>query len=154
MYCSSCGTPITPGLSFCNRCGARLEDKPQTMRTVPIAAFLTAISLIGICGLGIMLGGSLALRTEAGMPVEFIGFFMLFTFLTTVFIEFMLIRNLGRLTGASEAKQQFTYAQQPPVIPQQAPLELRPGNAQSFGEPVSSVTDNTTRTLEYVRRQN
>jgi len=154
MYCSSCGTAITPGLSFCNRCGARLEEKLQTTRTGPIAAFLAAITLIGITGLGIMLGGSLALRTEAGLPVEFIAFFMLFTFLTTVFTEFMLIKNLGRLTGSSGTKQQVTYVQQPPVITQQPPLELRPPGAQSFGEPISSVTDNTTRTLEYARREN
>jgi len=153
MYCSSCGTPITPGLSFCNRCGARLEEKPQAARTGPIAAFLTAITLIGIIGLGIMLAGSLALRTEAGMPVEFVAFFMLFTFLTTVFIEFMLIRNLSKLTGSSDPKNQFTYVQPSTVGQQQPPLELRPATAQSFGEPIGSVTDNTTRTLEYARRE-
>ena len=153
MYCSSCGTPITPGLSFCNRCGARLEEKPQTTRTGPIAAFLAAITLIGISGLGIMLGGSLALRTEAGMPVEFVAFFMLFTFLTTVFTEFMLIKNLGRLTGSSQPKQQSNYVKQPTMSTQQPPLELRPPSVQSFGEPISSVTDNTTRTLEYARRE-
>jgi hypothetical protein len=146
MYCSSCGTAITPGLSFCNRCGARLEEKSQTTLTAPISAFLTAITLIAICGLGIMFGGSLVLRKAADMPVDFIGFFMLFTFVLTGLTEFMLIRILSRLTGVTNAKERFTHAQPPP-------LELRPPTAQSFGEPISSVTDNTTRTLEYARRE-
>ena len=146
MYCSNCGTAITPGLTFCNRCGARLEEKPEPVRTAPITAFLTAITLIGICGLGIMLGGSLVLRTEAGMPIAFLGLFMLFTFLTVVLTEFMLFRNLSKLTGSSESKRHFTPAQQPP-------LELRPPSAQSFVEPLGSVTENTTRTLGYARRE-
>jgi hypothetical protein len=146
MYCSSCGNAITPGLTFCNRCGARLEEKSEPIRTVPITAFLTAITLIGICGLGIMLGGSLVLRNGAGMPFDLVALFMLFTFLTVVLTEVMLIRNLSKLTGSKETKRHFTPAQQPP-------LELRPPSAQSFVEPLGSVTENTTRTLGYARRE-
>jgi predicted nucleic acid-binding Zn ribbon protein len=152
MYCSTCGTAITPGLSFCNRCGARLEEPPQQIRTAQVTAFLTAITLIAICGLGIMLGGSLVLRSEVGMPVGFVGVFMLFTFLITGVTEVMLIKNLSRLTGSSETKRHFTYVQ-PPAMSHQPPLELHPPTAQSFGEPIGSVTDNTTRTLEYARRE-
>jgi predicted nucleic acid-binding Zn ribbon protein len=146
MYCSNCGTAITPGLTFCNRCGARLEEKPESIKTAPITAFLTAITLIGICGLAMMFAGSLVLRNGAGLPFDLVAVFMLFTFLTVVLTEFMLFRNLSKLTGSKETKRQFTPAQQPP-------LELRPPSAQAFGEPVGSVTDNTTRTLEYVRRE-
>ena len=28
MYCSSCGTAVNPGLSYCNHCGAELNRKP------------------------------------------------------------------------------------------------------------------------------
>ena len=152
MYCATCGTAITPGLSFCNRCGARLEDKPEVGRTAAISAYLTAITLIGIVGLGVMLAGSLVLRKEADMPVEFVAFFMLFTFVLTGLTEFMLIKNLARLSGLSPNKQPVTYIQQP-IIGPQPPLELRPATAQAFGAPISSVTDNTTRTLEHARRE-
>jgi formate hydrogenlyase subunit 3/multisubunit Na+/H+ antiporter MnhD subunit len=151
MYCSNCGTAITPGLSFCNRCGARLEEKTQPVNTAPITAFLTAITLIAICGLGVMIGGSLVLRIAAGLPVDFVAVFMLFTFLLTALTEFMLIRNLSRLTGWSELKQR-NHVQQPAIAPQ-PPLELRPPTAQSFGDPIGSVTDNTTRTLKYAGRE-
>jgi len=147
MYCVNCGSPVTPSLSFCNRCGASLKEKAESNKTAPITAFLTAITLIAICGLGIMLGGSLALRSAAGLPVDFVAFFMLCTFLTVVVTEVMLVRNLSKLTGSSETKHVFTPAQPQP------PLQLQQPAASSF-EPVGSVTDNTTRTLEYSRREN
>lgn len=118
------------------------EKETTTSRTGAISAFLTAITLLGIVGLGIMLGGALALRKEAGLSQDLIGVFMLFTFLITATTEIMLIRQLSRITSGRESKPKVL---QPPV----APYELR----QAPGEPVSSVTENTTRTLEYSRRE-
>ena len=145
MYCASCGTPLTQGLSYCNRCGANLREHKET-KTGAISAFLTAITLIGVIGLGIMLGGALVLRREAGLGHEIVGFFMLFTFLIVAMIEFMLVRNLSKLTGSTE---QIKYLPAPHV----APNDLRLPQAQPLGEPVPSVTENTTRTLEYARRE-
>ncbi len=81
MYCSHCGTPVTPGLSFCNRCGGGLREKVETKHTGAITALLTAVTLLGLGGLGIMFGGALVLRNGAGLGPELIGFFMLCTFL-------------------------------------------------------------------------
>jgi hypothetical protein len=145
MYCSNCGTPVTSGLSFCNRCGTGLRERTESKSTGAITAFLTAITVLGIVGLGIMLGGSLVLRKEAGLPVELVGFFMLFTFVIVALIEIMLVRNLSKLMGSSERTHYL------PTAPQ-TPLELRPPTTTSFGEPIGSVTDNTTRTLEYAKR--
>ena len=146
MYCIACGTPLAPGLSYCNRCGTSLKERTESTG-LPIIAFLIAITLIGLCGLGIMLGGALALKNEANLPIELVGFFMLFTFLTIVITEISLVRQLSKLTGASRRKP----VEQPSKFPQQftAPNQLRP--AQHLDEPVHSVTENTTRTLEYSR---
>ena len=144
MYCSTCAAPIAPGLSFCNRCGANLKDRTVTTNMGPISAFLTAITILGVVGLGIMLGGALVLRKEANLPLELIGFFMLFVFLIVGPIEVMLIRQLSRLTGAVDKRAL--------APPQQAFHELRPANVNNLVEP-SSVTENTTRTLEYSRRE-
>lgn len=145
MYCSTCGAPITQGLSFCNRCGANLKDRSANQNMGPISAFLTAITILGVIGLGIMLGGALVLRKEANFPFELVGIFMLFTFLITGIIEFMLVRQLSRLTGAVDDRR---------FVPPPQPLhELRPANMNNLAEPVGSVTDNTTRTLEYARRE-
>jgi len=142
MYCVNCGTPLTQGLSYCNRCGVSLRERSES-KTGQISAFLTAITLLGIAGLGIMLGGALVLRRGAALSQEMIGFFMLFTFLLTGLTEVMLIRNLSKLMGSSEPK----------YLPQPLPPDLRLPHATPFGEPVSSVTENTTRTLEYARRE-
>ena len=145
MYCSTCGTPIAPGLSFCNRCGANLKDRSSSANMGPISAFLTAIVILGVVGLGIMLGGSLVLRREANLPFELIGFFMLFTFLIVGVTEFMLIRQLSRLTGTVDDRRYIPAA--PPI------QELRPAGVNHLVEAHPSVTEPTTRTLGYSRHE-
>ena len=147
MYYANCGTPLTQGLSYCNRCGANLKERTE-VSTGAISAFLTAITLIGLGGLGVMFGGALVLRRGALLSQELIGVFMLFTFLITSITEIMLFRNLSKLTSAKE-KDKKSYFPAPLAIPQ----DLRLTQGTPLGEPVSSVTENTTRTLEYIRRE-
>ena len=147
MYCANCGTPLTQGLSYCNRCGANLKERTE-VSTGAISAFLTAITLIGLGGLGVMLAGALVLRRGANLSQELIGVFMLFTFLIVSLTEIILVRNLAKLTTAKE-KDKKNYFPAPTPIPQ----DLRLAQGTPLGEPVSSVTENTTRTLEYIRRE-
>src|SRR5689334_4555097 len=147
MYCANCGTPLTQGLSYCNRCGANLKERPE-VSTGTISAFLTAITLIGIGGLALMFGGALVLRRGANLSQELIGFFMLFTFMIVGMTEIMLVRNLSKLTSAHEKENRNYFPASPPI-----PQDLRLTQGMPIGEPVSSVTENTTRTLEYIRRE-
>lgn len=147
MFCSNCGTPRTQGLSYCNRCGADLRERKESSHTIAISVLLTAITLIGLIGLGIMIGGSLTLRREAGLSQELIGVFMLFTFLVISLTEFMLVRNLSKLI-ASTTETRTSFLAAPPMH-----QEMRLPPARNLGEPVSSVTENTTHTLDYVRRE-
>lgn len=144
MYCVNCGTPLTQGLSYCNRCGTSLKERAET-NTGAIGAFLTAITLIGVGGLALMFAGALVLRRGANLSQPMIGFFMLFTFLIVGMVETMLVRNLSKLMGDKEKKNYFP-------APQTISHDLRLPQGTPFGEPVSSVTENTTRTLEYARR--
>jgi hypothetical protein len=146
MYCSNCGTPRTPGLSYCNRCGVDLRERVESHNTAAISAFLTAITLLGVGGLAIMLAGALLLRRGANLSQELIGFFMLFTFLIVSATEIMLIRNLSKLFGSTERQKSLPA---PPPMQQ----DLRLPQATLLSEPVGSVTENTTRTLEYTRRE-
>jgi hypothetical protein len=147
MYCSACGTPLAPGLSYCNRCGMNLKARSEQKQTGAIAAFLTAITLIGTIGLGIMLGGALTLTNEAHLKEELVGFFMVFTFLIVIITEILLFRQLSRLTGSSEKKAL--------EAPQQVamPAEFRAPQPPALAESLPSVTENTTRTLEYSRNE-
>ena len=146
MYCANCGTPRTQGLSYCNRCGADLRERVESSNTKAITAFLTAITLIGVGGLGVMLAGALVLRRGANLSQELIGVFMLFTFLIVSMTEIMLVRNLSKLSGATQRKNSFS-------APSPTQHDLRLPQGTPLGEPVGSVTDNTTRTLEYARRE-
>jgi hypothetical protein len=71
---------------------------------------------------------------------------MLFTFLIVSLTEIMLVKNLSKLFSSGERKNHFPVA--PPI---QHDLRLPQGTP--LGEPVGSVTENTTRTLEYARRE-
>jgi hypothetical protein len=144
MYCANCGTQLVPGLSYCNRCGSNLRERPES-NTGVIGAFLTAITTLGVAGLAILFGGALVLKRKAQLDPELIGVFMTFTFLLVSLIEVMLIRNLSNLLGPKESKARSF---QPPVT-----NDLRLPHASNPGEPVPSVTENTTRTLEYARRE-
>lgn len=144
MYCAKCGTQIVQGLSYCNRCGYNVRERTESNNR-SLYAFLIAITLIGVTGMGILIGGSVTLRTEAGLSQELIGVFMLFTFLIVSAIELLLFRNLSKLTSTKE-----TYT---PALPPPVHQDLRLPQHSSLGEPVSSVTENTTRTLEYERRE-
>ena len=146
MYCATCGAPLAPGLSYCNRCGVSLKERTETPGNVKsIAAFLTAITLIGLGGMGIMLGGMVILSTEAHLSEPLVGFYMLFTFLIVAVTEFLLVRQLSRLTGSSERKV-LEIPQQPAI-----PGALPPAQPRPLAEPIASVTENTTRTLGYSR---
>src|SRR5262245_26195223 len=110
MYCATCGTPLTQGLSYCNRCGTS-PPKRSTTNTRATSPFLTAITLIGIGGLALMFAGALILRRGANLSQELIGFFMLFAFLIVSMIELMLVKNLSKLMGEKEKKNYFPAPQ-------------------------------------------
>jgi len=144
MYCATCGTPLAPGLSYCNRCGVSLKERTEIpSNTKSVAAFLTAITLIGLIGMGIMLGGMVTLSTEAHLSEPLVGFYMLFTFLIVAITEILLVRQLSRLTGSSE-RIVIELPQQPVT-----PSELYGTHPRNLAEQVPSVTENTTRTLGY-----
>jgi hypothetical protein len=147
MYCSGCGTPIAGGLSFCNRCGTSLKERGES-KIGPITAFLTAIIVLGIVGLGIMLGGALSLKDGAHLSDDMVGVFMLLTFLLVGTVEVFLCRQLSRLTSGSEKRK-------PLAAPLQSATsnELRAAQPRSLHEPLPSVTENTTRTLQYSRSE-
>lgn len=147
MFCSTCGTTITPGLSFCNRCGASLKEPTEsTVRTGAIVAFLIAITIIGIGGLGMMLGGALTLKKDAALGEDVVGMFMFFTFFIVSITEFFLVRQLSKLVSNPAPKRA-------PVPQLSVPNELHAAQARGLPEAMPSVTENTTRTLEYLRNE-
>ena len=145
MYCSGCGSPIAPGLSFCNRCGTGLRERGERSDSKPAAAIpalVTAMVLVALATMGLMLGGPIALKREGGFGEELIVLFMFLIFFTSAVTEIFLYRQLGRITTATN---------QPLALPTPAvmPAEFRGPQPRALAEPLPSVTENTTRTLEY-----
>jgi hypothetical protein len=146
MYCSGCGSPIAPGLSFCNRCGTSLKERGQLKQVGAIGAIVTAMVVVAIAAMGLLLGGPIALKREGGFGEELIVLFMFLTFFICAFSEIFLYRQLGRITTA---KPEFMAMSAPAVMQ----TEFRAPQPLSLAEPAASVTENTTRTLEYSREE-
>ena len=146
MYCAACGTPLAPGLSYCNRCGTSLKERGSETKPAPVGAYLAAITIIGIVGLSLMLGGAIALKIGGDFHEELIGIFMFMTFVIVGVVEFSLLRQLSRLNRAAEKKETA-----PPLLQAGMSNEIRGQQPRALGEPVPSVTENTTRTLQYSR---
>jgi predicted nucleic acid-binding Zn ribbon protein len=146
MYCSGCGSPIAPGLSFCNRCGTSLKERGTFKQVGAISAIVTAMVVVAVAAMGLLLGGPIALKKEGQFNEELIVLFMFLIFLICAFSEIFLYRQLGRITNTKY---------EPMAMPVQPvmPAEFRAPQPLSLGEPVASVTENTTRTLEYAREE-
>jgi hypothetical protein len=110
-----------------------------------MAAFLTAIVVTAVAGLSLMLGGAMALKTGAGFGGEIIGPFMAMTFLLLLVVEIFLCRQLSRVTSNPDK------ALPPPITT--TPQELNAAQQRALREPLQSVTENTTRTLEYAKHE-
>jgi predicted nucleic acid-binding Zn ribbon protein len=147
MYCAACGTPLAPGLSFCNRCGMSLKERSEGKKDW-VNSYLTAIAIIGIFGLIVMLGGAIALRNGAQLGEEVVGIFMLMTFAIVGVVELSLCRQLSRLNRAAEKRESVVTPLQPGMVNGVSGPQPR-----ALAEPVPSVTENTTRTLEYSRKE-
>ncbi len=153
MYCSSCGTPVTPGLSFCNRCGASLKERIEKGSNVVSNSLTAAVVLVAIFGLGIMFGGAIALRAGGGVDMPIVAFFMLMTFAVITTVEVMLLKQLSRVLSPGAGNTRGEPA--PPLFqPSSMPAnEFRVAPLRVLPEPVVSVTENTTRTLEHALRE-
>ena len=106
MYCSNCGTAITPGLTFCNPLRSQAGRKIRTKQNARYCSFpLTAITLICYLWIGNHVGRcSLVLKKEAGLPEDLVGFFMLFTFISVVLTEITAHQNSVQVDGVRRSE--------------------------------------------------
>jgi hypothetical protein len=114
----------------------------------PVKSYLAAITIIGIVGLFLMLAGAIALRNGAQFGEDIVGVFMLMTFAILGIVELSLCRQLSRLNRASEKREAVATPLQAGIV-----NEVRSSQPRALAEPVPSVTENTTRTLEYTRKE-
>lgn len=156
MFCSSCGKSVSPGLSFCNHCGARVAGKTDDgVGQIPESSFnLLVIALIGvpIVGIGVMIGLLTVMKKELGFGEEMIGVIALMSFILLLIAELGLIwllRHHKKMSKGSSEVSKLTLPPMPDVILKGLPES----QMQPIHQPMQSVTEHTTRTLEAVPRE-
>ena len=148
MYCQKCGGQLAQPLSYCNHCGAdlstsKVQGEARTAGTA-IDTLLWVIVGTTITLLGMALG-ALVLIKHGAINERLGRTFVILTFISLVVTEAVLVWRLLHLNrGAEETR----------AVPQLNDLrtdEPTPVTARALQEPlepVSSVTEQTTRTLE------
>jgi hypothetical protein len=147
MYCSTCGQQIDDHLNYCKSCGARIE-KPSVDRAPShdINKTLGVVMAMGI--IGFVAVAKIVLDNQRldvpGMVMILLGYLAALTIISS-----MIIRHIWRTTDGRRAHtkplNEADYA---------SPASFRGPNTNQLGEPIQqpigSVTDNTTRTLDEV----
>lgn len=153
MYCHKCGAQLPHELSYCNHCGANLTtlkvgDQAGTSGT-SVDTLLWVIVGTTITLLGMALG-ALVLMNNGQISERLGTAFVILTFVTLVVSEGVLLWRLFKLNrGAKDiatATQLIDLNDKDPD-----PLATRALNEPL--EPVSSVTERTTRTFEPAYRK-
>ena len=152
MYCSTCGVAVSDSLSYCNHCGARIvvsnNDKVATSRDVQPGLLVSAMAgtfILGMFAITALLG---VMKAVLGLQVgQILGFaalsFFIMIFLEGVYLFLLFRRNRG-------AEERITTES----LAQHTTKELDAPQAHALQEPLSSVTDHTTRAFDpiYVNR--
>ena len=154
MHCPNCGAEHTFGLKYCKRCGLSLGDSsPQTMQMSGLrltgAAWAIGFATVAIClgGLGIVISHAFDLlrplhagQSMSADPTPIALAMIVFGSATIFGIAALLIRLFSRLMSV-------------PVEAARPAQFIKPGMAeypvaQIPAQPISSVTEHTTRNFE------
>lgn len=142
MHCSSCGSRVSPGLRFCNACGARLHGADnETLAHGPgfsteSLVWAMVVALLG--GLGVTTGLLAVLKNELGFSTELIVMFALVCMALVVATSGSILLVL--LRGRANANRSFERDRVAGLAgePFQPALEAPP----------LSVVEHTTRNLD------
>lgn len=143
MYCSSCGVAATQGLSYCNYCGAKLStgdsgDKPPDIRPGGLVTMMVATFVMGLAVITIFMGVMKAvLHFEYGPLIAFMLLSFLMMFMLEGIFVFLLFR---RKHSNDEPRNTFQNNRA-------STKELEAQSRQPM-EPISSVTEHTTRAFD------
>lgn len=147
MFCPTCGAEYAQKINYCKRCGANMTAPTNTVEVhVPrprFAAMFWAVSLFGILGL---IACFVAFATFVGMGLR--GSDVKFPFMLGMLCVFgiaaMLIRQLAKLINVFQEAVRTPKVETQPLPTYQAPPLTAPP------EPVSSISEHTTRSFDSV----
>lgn len=146
MFCSTCGKQVNENLNFCNNCGARIDAKTEQYQDRSFG--LNAATVTGIMGMFGLFGFVfLAIKLlEKNLDPSFV-FALLALFMAAVFgICFLIFRQTTEHSFKVRKKEKTDEESAPKQLSAETAAKLNP----SYQSPISSVTENTTRTLDEI----
>lgn len=154
MYCSTCGAETSVELNYCHRCGASLNppvNEPQGRVVAPTSFGKMAliVGLMLVLGLGLIFSGANGLARKGVNPIA-IAWMTIFGFATlfAVTSKFMRLWSQIYSVGVAPEPTRQPQAKRQQTIAERARTGQLPPPSVSF----TSVTENTTRTLEPISR--
>ena len=147
MFCSSCGAAVTPGLGYCNRCGAALSAKERgsTRLDMPLENLVWAIVAVTVVGVGSNIGLMALMKESLHFDTSLIMAFSLIFLLPFFLAECVFIWLLLRSQRSPKLPRELI---QPRGV---ATNELDAAPPRVLQAPATSVTEHTTHTLEPAR---
>lgn len=151
MYCSTCGNQIADHLNYCKSCGARIEKNPPVVGNAAspqLAKTLAVVVMMGFVGFVAVLK---IVLDNGRLDVPGMVFILLGYLAALTIISAMIIRHMWKATGEDRIRSRSAESSDDEYHP---PRSFRGTNTNQLGEPVQqpigSVTDSTTRTLDEV----
>jgi predicted amidophosphoribosyltransferase len=146
MFCSSCGSSVSPSLTFCNFCGEKLNKaKEHDEGQLPRATYDSLIwGIVGttVGGLGVLIGLMAVMKETLHFNDGLILAFSLLSFSLIAAADASLITLLLRNTR--RAKERNNEAE----IREMITKELNAAQQRALREPAPSVSEHTTRSME------
>jgi predicted lipid-binding transport protein (Tim44 family) len=150
MYCSSCGVAVTQGLPYCNYCGAKLstgdsgEKPPETRPAGLVGGLVTmmvATFVMGLFAITIFMG---VMKTVIHLDTGAMLGFTSLSFLIMLMLEGIFIRLLFRPIKHRDSEPRNTFQNN------RASTKELEAQTRLPMEPVSSVTEHTTRAFDTI----
>lgn len=151
MFCSSCGSAVTPGLSFCNRCGSELKKQSRASGAEVPESLIWAIVAVSVGGLALIIGLMAVMKNELHFDNQLILLISLLSFLPLLAAEFVFIWMLLKSSRRAERREKESDAQND--LKSATTRELSEARERFLDTPALSVTEQTTQTLEGAERK-
>ena len=147
MYCWSCGKSVQENLNYCSNCCARVEKSASNEDYFRVNNPARSVGILGLFGLGGFIFLVVSLLKQ-GLDPGFV-FAMSALYLAALFgICFLILRQVPDRSDRPQNKTAIGESDRG------APKNFRPEITNQLPspqeEPVSSVTENTTRTLDTI----
>jgi hypothetical protein len=149
MYCSTCGAETTPGLKYCNRCGANLHSATEVLppKKFPLLMIIAFLALMGfVLSIGLVAPFAVVSETTSrGVNIDSLMPILILipsvAFGVIGLLVWLLLRLIKIYQQSGDAPR-TGQARQAPI------RDYTPGRLPAPPETLGSVTEHTTRNFD------